>query len=192
MNGDDFARLFYLLLLAVAIGGFLIVEFRRNAGGTSRMVLAWVLIFVGVIGAAGLWDDISRDVMPRQQVLEGGRIEVPIGVDGHFHLTAEINGSPTHFVVDTGASALALSQRDAEKAGINLDSLAFVGRAQTANGVVPTATVRLGSVRIGDIEDDDVTAMVIQGDIDQSLLGMDYLRRFARVGFEGDVLVLER
>lgn len=188
----DFARLAYLLLLIVAVGGFLLVEFRRDAAGTSRGVLAWVLIFIGVIGAAGLWEDVRGDVLPRQQVLENGRIEVPICPDGHFHLTAEVNGSPVRFVVDTGASSLALSQRDAEQAGIDLNRLAFVGRAQTANGVVPTATVRLDSVQIGDIQDSSVTAVVIRGEIDQSLMGMDYLRRFARVGFEGDTLVLER
>lgn len=188
----DFARLAYLLLLIVAVGGFLLVEFRRDAAGTSRGVLAWVLIFIGVIGAAGLWEDVRGDVLPRQQVLENGRIELPIGPDGHFHLTAEVNGSPVRFVVDTGASSLALSQRDAEQAGIDLNRLAFVGRAQTANGVVPTATVRLDSVQIGDIQDSSVTAVVIRGEIDQSLMGMDYLRRFARVGFEGDTLVLER
>lgn len=188
----DFARLAYLLLLVFAIGGFLVVEFRRDAGGTSRGVLAWVLIFLGLIGAAGLWDDISRSVIPRQEMVGTGRIEVPIGPDGHFHLTAEVNGTAVRFVVDTGASSIALSQKDAEKIGIDLDSLAFVGRAQTANGMVPTATVRLDSVKIGDIADDNVAAVVIRGDIDQSLLGMDYLRRFARVGFESDRLVLER
>lgn len=188
----DYARLAYLLLLAVAVGGFLAVEFRRDAGRTSRGVIAWGLIFVGVIGAAGLWDDFTGQIAPRQQVLEDGRIEVPIGPDGHFHLTAEIDGTPVPFVVDTGASSLALSQRDAERAGINLDALAFAGRAQTANGVVPTATVRLDSVAIGTIRDTDVTAVVIRGDIEQSLMGMDYLRRFARVGFEGDRLILER
>ncbi|KGJ15406.1 TIGR02281 family clan AA aspartic protease [Paracoccus sanguinis] len=188
----DLARFAYLALLLVAVGGFLFVEFRRDAGSTSRGILAWGLIFVGLIAAAGLWDDISRDVMPRQEVLDGGRIEVPLGSDGHFHLTAEINGAPVRFVVDTGASSLALSLRDAGRAGIDADRLAFAGQAQTANGIVPTATVRLESVRIGEIEDHGVTAMVIGGEIDRSLMGMDYLRRFARVGFEGGRLVLER
>ena len=188
----ELARLAYLLLLVVAIGGFLVVEFRRDAGKASRGVLAWVLIFVAVIGAAGLWEDIRRDVLPRQAMVTATRIEVPLGTDGHFHLTAQVNDVPVRFVVDTGASALALGPRDAERAGIDLARLAYAGQAQTANGIVPTATVRLDSVRIGEIEDHGVAAMVIRGDIDRSLMGMDYLRRFARVGFEGDVLVLER
>ena len=188
----DYSRLIYLGLLLAVIGGFLVTEFRRDAGSASRGVIAWGLIFVGLVAAAGLWEDIRRDVLPRQEMITPTRIEVPLGTDGHFHLTAQVNDVPVRFVVDTGASALALGPRDAERAGIDLARLAYAGQAQTANGIVPTATVRLDSVRIGEIEDHGVAAMVIRGDIDRSLMGMDYLRRFARVGFEGDVLVLER
>ena len=188
----DTARLFYLLLLLVAIGGFLVVELRRDAGGTSRGIIAWALIFVAVIAGAGLWEDVSRRVAPRQTVLDGGRVEVPLGRDGHFHMVAALNGVPVRFVVDTGASSLALSARDAGRVGIDLDGLAYTGQARTANGLVRTATVRLDSVEIDDIRDSNVPAMVVEGDLGVSLMGMDYLRRFARVGFEGDMLVLER
>ena len=188
----DPARLAYLTLLLLALGAFVVVEFRRDAGSTLRAVLAWGLIFLAAVGAAGLWQDISRDVMPRQAMLDPTRIEVPLGPDGHFHLTAELNGTPVRFIVDTGASALALSPRDARRAGIDLERLVYAGQARTANGIVPTATVRLDRVAIGDILDENVPAMVIQADIDRSLLGMDYLRRFARVSFEGDSMILER
>ena len=188
----DPARLAYLTLLLLALGAFVVVEFRRDAGSTLRAVLAWGLIFLAAIGAAGLWQDISRDVMPRKAMLDPTRIEVPLGPDGHFHLTAELNGAPVRFIVDTGASALALSPRDARRAGIDLERLVYAGQARTANGIVPTATVRLDRVAIGDILDENVPAMVIQADIDRSLMGMDYLRRFARVSFEGDSMILER
>ena len=188
----DPARLIFLSLLVLALGGFLIVEFRRDGGAALRAVAAWGLIFVAVIAAAGLWEDIRRDVLPRQSVVSPTRIEVPVGPDGHFHLMAELNGVPVRFVVDTGASSIALRQRDAERVGIDLDRLVFAGRARTANGLVPTATVRLDSVAIGDIVDENVPAIVIRGEVDRSLLGMDYLSRFARVGFESGTLVLER
>lgn len=189
----DPARVAYLVLLAIAVGGFLIVELRRDAGAASRGMIAWGLIFVGLIAGAGLWQDLRGALAPRQQVLAGGtRIEVPVGPDGHFHLTAQVNGAPIRFVVDTGASTLALRPRDARRAGIEPDRLAFAGQAQTASGVVPTAAVRLDSVRIGEIEDRSVAAIVIDGDPGASLMGMDYLGRFARVGFEGGTLVLER
>ncbi len=188
----DPARLAYLSLLLLALGAFVVVEFRRDAGSTTRAVLAWGLIFLAAIGAAGLWQDISREVMPRQAMLDPTRIEVPLGPDWHFHLTVELNGAPVRFIVDTGASALALSPRDARRAGIDLDRLVYAGQARTANGIVPTATVRLDRVAIGDIVDENVPAMVIQADIDRSLMGMDYLRRFARISFEGDTMILER
>ena len=188
----DPARLVFLSLLVLALGGFLVVEFRRDAGAATRAVLAWGLIFVAAVGAAGLWEDIQRDVMPRQAVVSPTRIEVPVGRDGHFHLTAELNGVPVRFVVDTGASSIALGPRDAQRVGIDLDRLVFAGQARTANGLVRTATVRLDSVALGDIVDQNVPAIVIRGEVDRSLLGMDYLSRFARVGFEDGTLVLER
>lgn len=188
----DPARLIYLGLLLVAIGGFLVVEFRRDSGRTSRGVIAWALIFLAVIAGAGLWEDVRRDIVPRQQVVSPSRVEVPLGRDGHFHLVADLNGQPVRFVVDTGASSLALSARDAARAGIDLDRLVYAGQAQTANGMVRTATVRLDRVEIGEIRDENVPAVVIEGDPGVSLMGMDYLRRFARVGFEGNTLVLER
>lgn len=192
MIGDDLGRLAYLVLLLVAIGSFLIVDFRHRPGQATRHALAWGLIFVAVIAAAGLWGDVRDRVAPRQQTAGPGRIEVPVSSDGHFHLTARLNDVPVRFVVDTGASAVALRLKDAERVGIPLDDLAFAGIAQTANGMVETASVMIEQFSIGDIRDERVPAIVLRGDLGRSLLGMSYLRRFARVGFEGDRLILER
>ena len=190
--GEDLGRLGFLVLLAVAVGGFLVVEFRAKPGRTSRQMLAWGLIFIGAIAAAGLWQDVRDELAPVQTVLPGGRIEVPVDSSGHAQLTALVNGVPVRFVVDTGASQLALRKRDASRAGIDPDRLAYTGRARTANGIVGTAPVTLDSVVMGEIRDERVPAVVIDGDLDRSLMGMSYLRTFARVSFEGDWLVLER
>ena len=80
----------------------------------------------------------------------------------------------------------------AERIGLELDALSYTGFASTANGTVSTAPVRISLVQIGDITDEDVRATVVEGDLEISLLGMSYLRRFARVGFEGETMVLER
>lgn len=189
MMGGDYARLAYLALLLLAIGGFLIVEFRARPGAATRQMLAWVLIFAGVAGAAGLWQDYQGS---RQQVIEGQRIEVRLGSDRHFHMVLDLNGTPVRFVVDTGASDIALSQRDAQRIGIDTERLAYIGQAQTANGTVRTAPVVLDSVTVGEISDSRVRATVIESELEQSLLGMAYLRRFARVSFEGNMLILER
>ncbi|SFA43963.1 aspartyl protease family protein [Paracoccus halophilus] len=190
--GDQFARFAYLALLLVAVGGFLLVELRERPGRTLRMAAAWGLIFLGAIALAGLWPEIRNAVAPRERVLAGGRIEVPVGNDGHYRLTARVNDIAIRFVVDTGASSIALGPRDAERVGIDLDDLAYIGQARTANGIVETAPVRLESVTIGDIRDARVPAMVLRADLDESLMGMSYLSRFARVSIEDSVLILER
>jgi len=85
-----------------------------------------------------------------------------------------------------------LSRRDAAAAGIDTGALIFTGRARTANGTVRTAPVRLDSLAIGPFEDRDVRAVVNAGEMDGSLLGMDYLRRFSSVEITGERLVLTR
>lgn len=190
--GDELGRMAYLVLLLVAVGGFPLFELRARPGKTLRLAAAWAMIFLGVIALAGLWGDIRQAVAPQARMLEGGRIEVPMGGDGHFHLTARVNGQPVRFVIDTGATTIALAEEDARRAGIDPDSLAFVGQARTANGMVQTATVMLDSLTIGEIAEYDVPAVVLRSDLDLSLMGMSYLSRFARVSIEGNRLILER
>lgn len=190
--GDNFARLAYLVLLLIAVGGFLLVELRERPGKTLRMAAAWGLIFLGAIALAGLWPDIRNAISPEARMLDGNRIEVPIGSDGHYQLTAQVNDVAVRFVIDTGASSIALGPRDAERVGIDLDNLAYIGEARTANGIVETAPVRLDTLTIGDIRDENVPAMVLRADLDQSLMGMSYLSRFARVSIEANRLILER
>lgn len=190
--GEDFGRAAYLVLLLIAIGGFLLVEMRARPGKTLRQAAAWGLIFLGAIALAGLWGDIRNTLAPQARMLDGGRIEVPMGNDGHFHLTAQVNGTPVSFIIDTGASSIALGPADAARVGIDPDRLAYAGQARTANGTVGTAAVTLDSVTLGEIHDTGVPAMVLQSDLDQSLMGMSYLSRFARVSIQQNRLILER
>jgi clan AA aspartic protease (TIGR02281 family) len=83
-------------------------------------------------------------------------------------------------MIDTGASGIVLSRRDAERVGLDPGSLTYAARAQTANGLVQIAPVRLDTVRLGDFTDTAVPAAVNSGALDGSLLGMSYLDRFAR------------
>lgn len=188
---DNWPRIAYLALLLLALSGYLIAEMRNDFSKSVRQLLAWGLIFLGLIAGFGLWDDIRSDVAP-PQIVEGNRIELPMADDGHFYIDLRLNGTEVEFMVDTGASDIALRRNDAERAGIDMDALSFTGFASTANGIVSTAPVSIGLVEIGTIRDEDVSADVVEGDLDISLLGMSYLRRYARVGFEGETMVLER
>ncbi|MDP5362678.1 MAG: TIGR02281 family clan AA aspartic protease [Paracoccaceae bacterium] len=192
MSTDQIMQLTYLVLLAAAIGGSAIVAGRSNMGKMAQQAAIWALIFVGVIGAYGLWEDISSDVNPRQAMVDDRTIAVPRGNDGHYHLTLDINDTPVQFVVDTGASQVVLSQRDAARIGLDLASLQYSGAANTANGVVRTAPVLLDEVRLGDITDSGVPAVVNQGAMDASLLGMTYLGLYDRIEIANGQLVLRR
>jgi len=132
---------------------------------------------------------------PRQSVVqtEGSTIvSAPRDRDGHYYLSLIINDAPIRFVVDTGATDLVLTKEDAVRVGLDPKQLAYLSIANTANGQVRLARVRLDSVQLGDITDQNVRAVVNEGDMRESLLGMTYLQKFGRIQIEGNRLTLIR
>ncbi|WP_439526264.1 TIGR02281 family clan AA aspartic protease [Roseovarius mucosus] len=192
MQDFDFARLTYLMILGSVLLVWFVAQNRASLGKLAQQALIWGLIFVGALAAVGLWEDIRQTVRPMQSVVSGDRIEVPRAPDGHYYLTVEIEGVPVRFVVDTGASQIVLSQSDAERIGLDTKSLAYLGRAYTANGEVRTAPVRLESLAVGPVRHENLRAVVNQGEMGQSLLGMEYLQRFSSIEITGGRLVLTR
>lgn len=192
---DQFSATTYLSALIMALFAIWILASLRRHGWHRNLQSAaiWGLIFLGTIAGFGMWEDIKRDIIPRQAVFDAqGRIEVPRARDGHYYLTLDVNGAPVDFVVDTGASEIVLTQDDAAAVGLNGDSLNYIGRAFTANGEVRTAPVRLASVRIGRVEDRNVPAFVNEGEMFQSLLGMAYLQRWDKIEISDGRLILTR
>jgi len=189
----DPASLVYLVLLLSAVGFWFVVQNRASLGRLAQQALAWGLIFAGALAVVALKDDILGAISPQQAVFASeGRIVLPRAPDGHYYLTAQVNGAAIRFTVDTGASEIVLSRADAEAAGIDTASLAFVGRAFTANGEVRTAPVRLDDFAIGPIHDAGLRAFVNEGAMDGSLLGMSYLQRYARIEITDGALTLTR
>ncbi|MEQ9038408.1 MAG: TIGR02281 family clan AA aspartic protease [Silicimonas sp.] len=192
MDSADFPRLVYLVILLTAVVGWLMAENRQSLGRTARSLLVWGLIVVGLMAGYGLWGDIRNDIAPRQTVLEDGTgVAVPRSEDGHFHLTLEVNGVPVEFLVDTGASDIVLTMRDAERVGLEPGGLAFLGRARTANGMVETAYTTVDRISLGPIRFDRVGVAVNGGEMDGSLLGMAFLNRFGRLEISDNTLLLE-
>ena len=192
MDSADLPRLIYLVILGTALIGWLLAESRRGLGRTARMLIAWALIFVGLVAGYGLWEDVRRDIAPRQAVLaDGTRIEVPRGPGGHYSLRLELDGTPVDFLVDTGATDIVLTTQDARRIGIDPAKLAFLGSARTANGAVRTAFTTVDTVALGPVVFNRVRVAVNEGEMDQSLLGMSFLSRFERLEITRDGLVLE-
>lgn len=193
MTADQFGRLTYLVLFASVLVVYMLVANRQQMGTLLRQAILWGLIFVGVIAAAGLWQDVRTTVAPDRALSFGeGQVSVPRAENGHFFLTLDVMGTPVRFVVDTGATDVVLARRDAERIGLDPEALDYTGRARTANGVVRTAPVTLPEVTLGDFVDQGVRAWVNEGELDLSLLGMSYLSRFSRVEIEAGRLVLTR
>lgn len=189
MFGMDAGQIIALGFLVVI--GFSFIGSMISHGG-FRNALIWALIFLGVLAAANSWEDIRADFGSTQATFTDTTVEVPKGADNHFRLTLEINSVPIEFLVDTGASQVVLTQSDAALAGLDPDTLAYIGTAYTANGEVATAPVRLDTVDLGDIRDTRVRASVNSGDMDMSLLGMSYLSRFTSIEITRDLLILTR
>ena len=99
--------------------------------------------------------------------------------DGHFWAEGEVNGAPVRFLVDTGATVVALTPADAERLGFDLDRLNYVSGVMTAGGRTRAAAVRLDSVEVAGARLEDVDALVIEKGLDASLLGMSYLGRLS-------------
>ncbi|SFJ54660.1 retropepsin-like aspartic protease family protein [Jannaschia pohangensis] len=195
MTADDTASLIYLSLFGVVVGGSYLIANRHRMTQTVQQAAIWFFIFVGAVVVFGYWEDIKRAALPQQTVTaleQGVVVEVPRGRGGHYFMTLEVNGTPIEFVVDTGASEIVLSQQAATQAGLDVSEMRFLGQAATANGIVRTATVWLDEVSLGELTDTGVRAIVNEGELDQSLLGMSYLETFGRIEIEGSRLRLIR
>lgn len=195
MSADDTASLVYLLLLLLLVAGSYLVVSRGRLGQVLTQAALWALIFLGMIAAYGLWPDIRTAILPSQAAVvtpEGAAVSVPRAINGHYYLDLRINGTPVTFTVDTGATDLVLSREDARRVGIEPEDLAYLGSADTANGTVRTARVTLDEVALEGIVDRGVRAVVTDGALDGSLLGMSYLHLFSRIEIAGGELVLTR
>lgn len=112
--------------------------------------------------------------------------------DGHYWTRAAVNGAEIKFMVDTGASTVALTYRDAQRLGLDPETLDFSWRISTAGGETQGASVLLDSIRIGDVEVNDVEAMVLGDELEQSLLGMTFLGELYSYEFQRKSLIIRR
>jgi aspartyl protease family protein len=113
------------------------------------------------------------------------------GGDGHYWAVGRVNGENVRFLVDTGATAVALTPEDARRLGFSLDDLHFAYKVVTASGEARAAAVKLTSVSIAGARLDNVDALVIDRGLDTSLLGMTYLGRLASFQATRQALILQ-
>ncbi|MBU1358448.1 MAG: TIGR02281 family clan AA aspartic protease [Gammaproteobacteria bacterium] len=120
----------------------------------------------------------------------GTRIVLPVSTGGHFMTQGAINGRTVNFMLDTGATSVALSNADAQRIGLDFSKGQIVN-LNTANGVVAGRRVRLDSVRVGDVEVREVDAIVSPQSMPFVLLGNSFISRFS-MRRDSDQMVLEK
>lgn len=112
--------------------------------------------------------------------------------DGHYWTRADVEGTEIRFMVDTGASIVALTLHDAQRIGLKPADLVFDNEVRTAGGVTLGAYVVLDRIRIGRVEMEGVSAMVLKEGLEQSLLGMSFLGELYSYEFKGDTLIIRQ
>ncbi|CAN7534180.1 retropepsin-like aspartic protease family protein [Variovorax paradoxus] len=120
----------------------------------------------------------------------GSRIVLPADSRGHFMTQGAINGRPVTFMLDTGATSIALSADDAQRIGLDYSKGQRI-QMSTANGVSSGYKLRLQSVRVGDVEVYDIDAIVSPQPMPFVLLGNSFINRFS-MRRDADQMVLEK
>ena len=183
----------YILMAMMLVLGALMV--RREPGlKLVRMAVGWVVIF-----AAGFILFTFRDnfgwVAQRLKaeaigtpVTEGRETRIPMAIDGHFWVTAKLNGKDVKFLVDSGATMTTVDRDTALAAGVDISPQRdqFV---RTGNGIIRVSSGRAAQLEVGGIERRDVGLQIADHD-DLNVLGMNFLSSLSRWGVEGRWLIL--
>jgi len=131
---------------------------------------------------------VSASFTQREQITE----QVIMDSYGMFRAHGSINGQSVRFLVDTGASSVAMSARDARKLGIQYRLDGIESTAQTASGTAKAWRIKLKSVRLGQLHERNIWGMVVEGDYPRHvLLGMTFLNRM-KVEKEGHKMILTK
>jgi aspartyl protease family protein len=183
----------YLLMAAMLVLGTLMTR-REPAAKLFTMALAWVAIF-----AAGFVLFTFRDnlgwVAQRLKaeavgtpVTQGRETRIPMAIDGHFWVDAQLNGREVKFLVDSGATTTTIDRKTAEAAGVPVSTRKDL-YVRTGNGIVRVASGRADELTVGGITRRNVALEIADND-DLNVLGMNYLSSLSRWGVEGRWLVL--
>ncbi len=193
----DFASLAYKIALLIFIGGAVLALFRNRIAEAFQAALFWVV--VALMLAVGytyrhdlrdIGDRMLSELMPGRAATRGSTVEIARR-GGEFQVATQVNGARIAMVLDTGASAVVLTQEAAKAAGLPLEFLAYNVNVDTANGRTRAAAVMLDRVAVGSIVERAVPALIAQpGQLRTSLLGMSFLTRLSSWEVRGEKLVM--
>jgi aspartyl protease family protein len=199
LSTDDWGSLAYHLALVAFVGGAVLVMFRERFSTALEAALFWIVVgFVLVFAYSyrgelrGIGERVMAELMPGRAAQRSGRIvEIARGRGGDFQVAAQVNGTRVAMALDTGASAVVLTQDAAKAAGLPLELLSYTVQVDTANGRARAAAVTIDRITLGGIVERKVPALVAQpGQLRTSLLGMSFLNRLESWEVRGDKLMM--
>lgn len=194
---NTMGNMIYLVILLVLIGSSLAAR-SLPIRQLVKMTLAWALIFFVIFLIFSfrtdiklLWARVQAEAGGAPEVTASGNIRIQKSPDGHFHIAADVNGTPVSFLIDSGATTTALSAAQAANSGLEAADLAFPVIVSTANGQVQMRRARIARFRVGPIVRTDFPILVSDQLGDTNLLGMNFLSSLRSWRIEGDVMILE-
>ena len=171
-------------IAALVIGWIGAVMLRNKVAGgrlvrtvsTLALVAILLTVFLQLARFDPRLDAVTELGMPEQRI-EGQETLIPMAADGHYWLVAEVNGVPTRFLVDTGATLTAFSARSAQEAGLEPRTGGLPVMLNTANGTVTADLTTVESIRFGNIDAAGLDAVIAPNLGNTNVLGMNFLSR---------------
>jgi aspartyl protease family protein len=170
----------------------------------NLMILAAFMVGLGTIMAQmadkmmpspALANTASRKAAPAETSAQNGlrSLSIPRDARGHFQTEGRIDGQRIDFMVDTGASVVALNEKSAARFGLRPSRGDYNATVTTANGTIKAARTRLAMVELGGLVVRDVEAMVLPDEaLSENLLGLSFLSKLRRFEYANGKMVLEQ
>jgi len=202
LGGERFAYVIYMGIWATLIGSAIIAR-PEGFGRSLKQLVAWIGIFLVVMAAytyryeiQDIGSRITGGLVPGSPIASvdaSGRNRITLirNRNGQFSARGSVQGAPVVFLVDTGASDIVLSNADALRAGIDTATLAYNIPVSTANGMTTSARQTIDNLSIGPIVHERISVMIARrGDLESSLLGMNFINRLRSFEIRGDRMIL--
>jgi aspartyl protease family protein len=136
-----------------------------------------------------------QETASSQTVAQAGirSISIPRDDRGHFATDGRIDGQRINFMIDTGASVVALNEKSAARFGLRPSSSEYNAIVSTANGTIKAARARIARMEVGELIVRDVEAMVLPDEaLSENLLGLSFLSKLKRFEYANGRMVLEQ